>query len=93
MAARRSDLETCENVFVGSNAVACLTRHVMAFHRQQFIDMYFQQWDAEKYENLGAISDSSRIRICMLMLFQVILFSTTTDKPWIFSGTCRLTLS
>jgi len=36
------DLETCERVFAGSNAVARLTRHVTAFHRQQFIDMYFQ---------------------------------------------------
>ena len=47
------DLETCERVFAGSNAVARLTRHATAFHRRQFIDMYFRQWDAEKYENLG----------------------------------------
>ncbi|KAF8586311.1 hypothetical protein K439DRAFT_1317871, partial [Ramaria rubella] len=47
------DLETCECVFAGSNAVAHLTQQVTAFHRQQFIDMYFKQWDANKYENLG----------------------------------------
>jgi len=52
------DLETCERVFAGSNAVARLTRHVTAFHRRQFIDMYFHQWDADKYENLGAVSFS-----------------------------------
>ena len=50
------DLETCERVFAGSNAVARLTRHATPFHRRQFIDLYFQQWDAEKYENLGRIS-------------------------------------
>ena len=48
------DLETCERVFAGSNAVARLTRHATAFHRRQFIDLYFQQWDADKYENLGS---------------------------------------
>ncbi|KAF8580817.1 hypothetical protein K439DRAFT_1619489 [Ramaria rubella] len=47
------DLETCERVFAGSNAVARLTRHATPFHRHQFIDIYFQQWDSEKYENLG----------------------------------------
>jgi len=49
------DLETCECVFAGSNAVAHLTRHATPFHRRQFIDMYFRQWDADKYENLGAV--------------------------------------
>ncbi|KAF8587420.1 hypothetical protein K439DRAFT_1614349 [Ramaria rubella] len=34
------DLETCERVFSGSNAVACLTRHSTPYHRRQFIDMY-----------------------------------------------------
>ncbi|KAF8586497.1 hypothetical protein K439DRAFT_1340678, partial [Ramaria rubella] len=47
------DLETCERVFAGSNAVARLTCHATPFHRHQFIDMYFWQWDSEKYEKLG----------------------------------------
>ena len=47
------DLETCERVFAGSNAVARLTRHATPFHRWQFIDMHFQQWDKDKYVNLG----------------------------------------
>lgn len=47
------DLETCERVFAGSNAVARLTRHATAFHRRQYIDLYFRQWDEDKYENLG----------------------------------------
>ena len=49
------DLETYEQVFVGSNAVAHLTCHATLFHQWQFIDMYFQPWDADKYENLGAV--------------------------------------
>ena len=47
-------LETCERVFSGSNAVARLTHHATAFHRWQFIDMYFNQWDTDKYENLAS---------------------------------------
>ncbi|KAF8495027.1 hypothetical protein JB92DRAFT_3084857 [Gautieria morchelliformis] len=47
------DLETCERVFSASNAVARLTRHATPVHRRQLIDMYFQQWDADKYESLG----------------------------------------
>jgi Kyakuja-Dileera-Zisupton transposase len=47
------DLETCERVFSASNAVARLTRHASPFHRHQYIDMHFHQWDSEKYENLG----------------------------------------
>jgi hypothetical protein len=47
------DLETCEHVFSGSNAVAQLTWHATAFHRCQFIDLYFRQWDEDKYATLG----------------------------------------
>ena len=49
------DLETCERVFAGSNAVAQLTQHATPFHQQQFIDIFFHQWYAEKYENLGIV--------------------------------------
>ncbi|KAF8577077.1 hypothetical protein K439DRAFT_1535189 [Ramaria rubella] len=47
------DLETCEHVFSGSNAVARLTQHSTPYHQRQFIDMFFQQWDSEKYESLA----------------------------------------
>jgi len=49
------DLETCEMVFAGSNAVAQITWNATPFHWQQFIDLFFHQWDAEKYENLGIV--------------------------------------
>ena len=60
------DLETCECVFVGSNAVAHLTRHATSFHRHWFMDMYFQQWDMDKYANLGAKLYQSFISLCIL---------------------------
>ncbi|KAG2044044.1 hypothetical protein BDR03DRAFT_930786 [Suillus americanus] len=43
------DLETCECVFSGSNAVAPLIRHASYFHWLQFIDLQFDQWDQDRY--------------------------------------------
>ena len=47
------DLEMMERVFSSSNAVAIVTRYASAYHRRVFIDMFFQQWDDDKYQNLG----------------------------------------
>jgi len=47
------DFETMERVFSSSNAVAVVTRYASAYRRRVFIDMFFQQWDDDKYQNLG----------------------------------------
>ncbi|KAG1767502.1 hypothetical protein EDD22DRAFT_978132 [Suillus occidentalis] len=47
------DLETCERVFAGSNAVAPLIRHASYFHWLQFIDLQFDQWDLDRYQELS----------------------------------------
>jgi len=47
------DLETMERVFSSLNAVAVVMRYASAYHRRVFIDMFFQQWDDDKYQNLG----------------------------------------
>ncbi|KAL7283095.1 hypothetical protein ACG7TL_002520, partial [Trametes sanguinea] len=47
------DLETLERVFSASNQLAPITRHASAFRRRMLIDTFFQQWDDEKYQNLG----------------------------------------
>lgn len=49
------DLEVMERVFSSSNSVARLTRHASSFHRHQFIDLHFQQWDEDKYLNIGTM--------------------------------------
>lgn len=49
------DFETMERVFSASNALASVTRHMSAYRRRLFIDLYFQQWDDDKYENLGVM--------------------------------------
>ncbi|KAF8507268.1 hypothetical protein JB92DRAFT_2793630 [Gautieria morchelliformis] len=47
------DLEVCERIFKGSNALASAIRHTSRFHRHQAIDMYFRQHDEDKYELLS----------------------------------------
>lgn len=47
------DLETLERVFSASNAVASVTRYATAYRRRVYIDMFFRQWDEDKYLNLG----------------------------------------
>ncbi|KAG1745399.1 uncharacterized protein EDB91DRAFT_1049934, partial [Suillus paluster] len=47
------DLEMCERIFSGSNAVAPVIRHTSYFHWLQFIDLHFQQWDSDRYLELS----------------------------------------
>ncbi|THU85589.1 hypothetical protein K435DRAFT_822380 [Dendrothele bispora CBS 962.96] len=47
------DLETLERVFSSSNQLASITRYMNAYRRRVFIDVYFRQWDREKYQNLA----------------------------------------
>lgn len=49
------DLETMERIFSSSNQVAGVTRYASAYHRRVFIDMFFQQWDDDKYRNLASM--------------------------------------
>lgn len=48
------DLETLERIFSASNTVASLTRYGTAYNRCVYIDLFLQQWDEEKYLNLGS---------------------------------------
>jgi len=49
------DLEMLERVFSASNALAIVTRYASAFRHRVFIDMFFRQWDEDKYHNLGTM--------------------------------------
>ena len=49
------DLETMEQIYSSSNQVAGITRYASAYHRRVFIDMFFQQWDDDKYRNLASM--------------------------------------
>ncbi|KAL7278859.1 hypothetical protein ACG7TL_006690 [Trametes sanguinea] len=47
------DFETMEHIFSGSNQLAPVIRYASKYHRRLFIDLYFKQWDEDKYANLG----------------------------------------
>ncbi|KIK29885.1 hypothetical protein PISMIDRAFT_6620 [Pisolithus microcarpus 441] len=47
------DLETCKHIFSSSNNTAPLIRHASEFHWKQFLDLHFNQWDADKYLELS----------------------------------------
>lgn len=47
------DLETLERIFSASNALAAIIRYASPYRRRVLIDAFFQQWDNEKYLNLG----------------------------------------
>lgn len=49
------DLETLERVFSASNHVASITRYASPFRRRVFIDLFFRQWNDEKYVNTGVM--------------------------------------
>ncbi|KAH9850690.1 hypothetical protein C2E23DRAFT_734479 [Lenzites betulinus] len=47
------DLETMERIFSASNQLAPVIRYASAYRRRVLIDAFYQQWDEEKYINLG----------------------------------------
>jgi len=49
------DLKTLERVFSSLNQLAPIVQYATAFHQRVFIDMFFKQWDEEKYQNLGTM--------------------------------------
>jgi hypothetical protein len=51
------DLETMERIFSASNTVARIVRHATKFHWLQAFDLHFRQWDQDKYQELGMLSE------------------------------------
>ncbi|KAH9846929.1 hypothetical protein C2E23DRAFT_872057 [Lenzites betulinus] len=49
------DLGTMERVFSASNQLASVVRYASRYHRHALIDMYFKQWDEDKYLNIGTM--------------------------------------
>ena len=47
------NLETLEQIFSFSNQLATVTCYTSAYHCQVFINLFFKQWDKEKYQNLS----------------------------------------
>ncbi|KAJ3504277.1 hypothetical protein NMY22_g17977 [Coprinellus aureogranulatus] len=49
------DLETMEHFFSASNTTAPVIQYATKYHRRKFLDLFFKQWDKDKYTNLGVM--------------------------------------
>ncbi|KAG1871441.1 hypothetical protein F4604DRAFT_1583258 [Suillus subluteus] len=49
------DFGMAERIFSASNALAPIIRYASAYNRHVSLDMFFKQWDAEKYMNLATM--------------------------------------
>ncbi|KAI0669492.1 hypothetical protein C8Q78DRAFT_992613 [Trametes maxima] len=52
---RIEDLRGMERIFSSSNQLALVIRYASKYLRHLLIDMYFKQWDEDKYLNLGTM--------------------------------------
>ncbi|KAJ3828633.1 hypothetical protein F5880DRAFT_1621091 [Lentinula raphanica] len=56
------DLETLERIFSLSNQLASVTHYMSPYRRRQFIDLFFQQWDREKYQSLATFLHNNYVQ-------------------------------
>ncbi|KAG2156989.1 hypothetical protein DEU56DRAFT_905664 [Suillus clintonianus] len=49
------DFGMAEHIFSASNALAPIIRYASAYNRHVSLDMFFKQWDTEKYMNLATM--------------------------------------
>lgn len=56
------DLETLERLFSSSNQLASITRYMSPYRRRVFIDLFLQQWDREKYQNLATMIHNNYVQ-------------------------------
>ncbi|KAG1802115.1 uncharacterized protein HD556DRAFT_1429739 [Suillus plorans] len=49
------DFGTIERFFSASNAIAPVIRYASSYRRHVFLDLFFKQWDEDKYLNLGTM--------------------------------------
>ncbi|KAJ3833909.1 hypothetical protein F5878DRAFT_545718 [Lentinula raphanica] len=61
------DLETLERIFSASNQLASVTRYMSAYRRRVFIDLFFQQWDRDKYQSLATFLHNNYIQALQII--------------------------
>ncbi|KAG1852587.1 hypothetical protein C8R48DRAFT_749778 [Suillus tomentosus] len=49
------DFETIKRIFSASNQLATVTRYSSSYCRHALLELFFKQWDEEKYLNLGTM--------------------------------------
>ncbi len=71
------DFETNERIFSRSNELAVLVRCASAYRRHLFIDMFFRQWDHERYANLGQFMHDNYVQALEIINGQAEPFANT----------------
>lgn len=66
------DLETLERVFSASNNLASVTRYASSFRRRTFIDLFFQQWNDEKYLNTGVMLYNNYVQALKILEYDTL---------------------
>lgn len=56
------DLKTLECLFSSSNQLASITRYMSPYRRHVFINLFLQQWDSDKYQNLATMLHNNYIQ-------------------------------
>lgn len=65
------DLETLERLFSASNQLASITRYMSPYRRRVFIDLFLQQWDRDKYQNLATMLHNNYVQALDILEYQV----------------------
>ncbi|KAG2364871.1 hypothetical protein BDR07DRAFT_1278689 [Suillus spraguei] len=47
------DFGVAKHIFSASNALAPVIRYASPYHHHVFFDLFFKQWDEDKYSNIG----------------------------------------
>ncbi|KAE9386543.1 hypothetical protein BT96DRAFT_960562 [Gymnopus androsaceus JB14] len=61
------DLETLERLFSASNQLASITRYMSPYRRHVFINLFLQQWDCDKYQNVATMLHNNYIQALDLL--------------------------
>ena len=65
------DLEIMECIFSSSNQLGSVTRYMTRYRRRVFIHNFFQQWDDEKYANLGEMLHNNYVQALQIIESEV----------------------
>jgi hypothetical protein len=83
------DIEGMERIFSGSNQLASITRYSSAFRRRLFIDLYFRQWDEDRYLNLATWITNNYIQALNIISENEVVLEDTLHSLGI-AGTAQL---
>ncbi|KAF9054922.1 hypothetical protein BDP27DRAFT_1242445 [Rhodocollybia butyracea] len=80
------DLETLERLFSSSNQLASITRYMSPYRRRVFIDLFLQQWDREKYQNLATMLHNNYVQALDVLEYELPSFEADIQALGLTKG-------